>query len=290
MTALFLALLPFLVPGQPQQRPTFGGPPQPFQDRRIRESSGVIASRKHPGLLWTMNDSGGDPVLFLTDTSGASLGAFTVSAATNIDWETLGRGRCGEAECLFIGDTGDNSERRRSVTVYRIPEPAPLNPPRDAVVDGAGAVRVEYPDGPHDVEALYVEPDGSVVLVTKGRSRGILTFRVPARAWTGGSARAERLDSLPIAASLPMGRAVTDAAISPDGRKVVVRTYRELWFFTRENDGHLTLDPARPVCDVTGLQRQGEAVDWWDGDRLVLTSERGTARDGTILLIQCPVL
>jgi hypothetical protein len=290
VTALFLALLPFLVPAPAQQRPTIAGPPQQFQDRRIGESSGVIASRKHPGLLWTMNDSGGDPVLFLTDTTGASLGAYRVSAATNVDWETLGRGRCGQDECLFIGDTGDNGERRRSVTLYRIPEPVPLSPPRDAVVDGTRAVRVEYPDRPHDVEALYVEPDGSVVLVTKGRSKGILTFRVPAQAWTtGGTVRAERLDSLPIAASLPMGRAVTDAAISPDGRKVVVRTYRELWFFIRAEDGHLTLDPARPVCDVTGLQIQGEAVDWWGGDRLVLTSERGSARAGTIVLVQCPV-
>jgi hypothetical protein len=290
VTALFMALLPFLVPARAQQRPTIAGPPQQFQDRRIGESSGVIASRKNPGLLWTMNDSGGDPVLFLTDATGASLGAFTVSAATNVDWETLGRGRCGEGECLFIGDTGDNGERRRSVTLYRIPEPAPLSPPRDAVADGTRAVRVEYPDRPHDVEALYVEPDGSVVLVTKGRSRGILTFRVPARAWTaGGPVRAERLDSLPIAASLPQGRAVTDAAISPDGRKVVVLTYRELWFFSRGEDGHLTLDPARPVCDLTGLQRQGEAVDWWEGETLVLTSERGSARAGTILLVQCPV-
>jgi hypothetical protein len=289
-TALFLALLPFLVPPRAQQHPATAGPPQPFQDRRIRESSGVVASRKHPGLLWTMNDSGGDPVLFLTDTTGASLGAFTVSAATNVDWETLGRGRCGQDECLFIGDTGDNGERRRSVTLYRIPEPAPRNPPRDAVVDGAREVRVEYPDRPHDVEALYVEPDGGVVLVTKGRSGGVLTFRVPARVWTtGGAPRVERLDSLPIAPSLPLGRAVTDAAISPDGRKVVVRTYRELWFFSRAEDGHLTLDPARPVCDVTGLQRQGEAVDWWAGDTLVLTSERGSARAGTIVLVQCPV-
>lgn len=288
--ALFLALLPFLVPAQAEQRPKIAWQPQPFQDRRIGESSGVVASRKHPGLLWTINDSGGDPVLFLTDTTGASLGAFTVSAATNVDWEALGRGPCGEAECLFIGDTGDNGERRRSVTLYRVPEPTPLNPPRDAVVDGTRAVRVEYPDRPHDVEALYVEPDGGVVLVTKGRRSGILTFRVPARSWTtGGAVRAERLDSLPIAPSLPLGRAVTDAAISPDGRKVVVRTYRELWFFSRAEDGHLTLDPARPVCDVTGLQRQGEAVDWWAGDRLVLTSERGSARAGTIVLVQCPV-
>ena len=291
VTALLVALLPLLVPAQGPSRPRITGTPQLFQDYRIGESSGVIASRKHPGLLWTMNDSGGDPVLFLTDSTGASLGAFTVSAATNVDWETLGRGRCGEDECLFIGDTGDNGERRRSVTLYRIPEPAPRNPPRDAVVDGTRAVRVEYPDRPHDVEALYVEPDGSVVLVTKGRSSGILTFRVPAGAWTtGGAVRADRLDSLPIAASLPRGRVVTDAAISPDGRKVVIRTYRELWFFTRGGNGHLTLDPARPVCDVAGLQRQGEAVDWWAGETLVLTSERGSARAGTILLVQCPVL
>ena len=291
VTALFLALLPLLVPAQPQQRPRISGPPQPFQDRRIRESSGVVASRKHPGLLWTMNDSGGDPVLFLTDTTGASLGSFAVSAATNVDWETLGRGPCGTAECLFIGDTGDNSERRRSVTLYRVPEPVPRSTPADAVVDGTREVRVEYPDRPHDVEALYVEPDGDVVLVTKGRSSGILTFRVPARAWTtGGTVRAERLDSLPIAVSLSQGRAVTDAAISPDGRTVVVRTYRELWFFTRAQDGHLSLDPTRPVCDVTGLQRQGEAVDWWGTDTLVLTSERGSERAGTIVLVQCPVL
>jgi hypothetical protein len=291
VTALFVALLPFLVPAREQQHPGISAPPREFQDRRIGESSGVVASRRHPGLLWTLNDSGGDPVLFLTDTTGASLGAFTVSAATNVDWETLGRGRCGEAECLFIGDTGDNGERRHSVTLYRIPEPVPLSPPRDAVVDGTRAVRVEYPDRPHDVEALYVEPDGSVVLITKGRSRGILSFRVPARAWpTGGAVRAERLDSLPIAPSLSRGRAVTGAAISPDGRRVVVRTYRELWFFTRADDGHLTLDPARPVCDVTGLQRQGEAVDWWEGETLVLTSERGSARAGTIVLVRCPVL
>jgi hypothetical protein len=290
-TALFLALLSFLVPAQVQQPRRIAGPPQPFQDRRIGESSGVIASRKHPGLLWTINDSGGDPVLFLTDTTGASLGAFTVSAATNVDWETLGRGACGEGECLFIGDTGDNGERRRSVTLYRVPEPSPLSPPRDAMVAGTLAVQVEYPDRPHDVEALYVEPGGDVVLVTKGRRSGILTFRVPSRSWTtGGAVRAERLDSLPIEASLPLGRAVTDAAISPDGRTVVVRTYRELWFFSRAADGHLTLDPGRPVCDVTGLQRQGEAVDWWGGDWLVLTSERGSARAGTIVLVQCPVL
>src|SRR6185503_15465326 len=110
-----------------------------------------------------------------------------------------GRGQCGAAECLYIGDTGDNGERRRAVTLYRIPEPDTLGILRDAVADGMASVQVEYPDAPHDVEALYVEPEGGVVLVTKGRKGGVLAFRVPPAAWaTRGPVRAERLDSLPI--------------------------------------------------------------------------------------------
>lgn len=282
-------LLPWLVPWQPQGPRFEPGVPAPFQDRRIGESSGVVVSRKYPGRIWTINDSGGDPVLYLTDPSGAVLGSFLVPGAENRDWEAMGRGACGSAECLYIGDTGDNGERRASIRLYRLPEPAPIDPPRDARAAAASLLVVEYPDGPHDVEGLYVEPDGSVVLVTKGRSGGIRTYRVPAAAWNArGVARAERLDSLPIPVSYSSGHVVTDAAIAPDGERVVIRTYRELWFFLRGQDGRLRLDPARPRCDITGMQRQGEGVDWWEGDTVILTSERGSGRAGTILIGKCP--
>lgn len=274
-----------------QQTPpaTVVGGQHAFEDRRIRESSGVIVSRTQRGLLWTMNDSGGDPMLFLTDTAGRALGAYLIPQAKNVDWEALGRGRCGEGECLYIGDTGDNPERRRSVMLYRLPEPAPGMPRKDVTAGAAASLQVEYPDRPHDAEAMYVEPDGAVVLVSKGRSGGILAFRIPASAWRGnGVARAVRLDSLPIPASLRSGRVVTDAAISRDGKRVVLRTYRELWFFTRAADGRLHLDPSRPVCDAAALHRLGEAVDWWDEETLVLTSERGGGRSGTIVLVKCP--
>jgi hypothetical protein len=265
------------------------GNTNPFQDRRIRESSGVVASRTHRGLLWTLNDSGGEPVLFLTDTAGAALGSFRVTGAVNLDWEALGRGRCGTTDCLYIGDTGDNRERRRAVTLYRVPEPEPLSTPGEGTAAGMRALQVEYPDGSHDVEAIYAEPDGGVVLITTGRSGGIWSYRVAASAWQrAGIARAERLDSLPIPVSLTRGRAVTDAALSPDGAVVVVRTYRDLWFFSRTADGRLRLDSARPMCPALDLQLAGEAVDWWDARTLVLTSERGGGRAGTILLARCP--
>ncbi|HEX7023797.1 MAG TPA: hypothetical protein VF187_03175 [Gemmatimonadales bacterium] len=261
-----------------------------FKDRRISESSGVVASRAFPGRLWTMNDSGNEAMLFLTDSSGAALGAFTVPGARNRDWESLGRGPCGTRECLYIGDTGDNAEKRRSVTLYRVPEPAPPASRGDGETARPEMLQVQYHDGPHDTEAMYIEPDGAVMLMTKGRSGGILTFRVASGAWrSSGVASADRVDSLPIPASLFAGRVVTDAALSPDGRRVVARTYRELWFFDRDAAGRLHLDAARPVCEIPpGIERQGEGVDWWNGETLVLTSERGLKQGGAINLVVCP--
>lgn len=260
-----------------------------FQDSRLRESSGVVVSRRHPGLLWTLNDSGGDPLVFLTDTTGAALGTYPVRGASNVDWEALGRGACGDAVCLIIGDVGDNGERRSAVRLYRMVEPDTVASARGGTGPHDESLSVRYPDGPHDVEALYVEPDGAVVLVTKGRRGSILTYRVSASAWgTGRTATATRLDSLPITPSLRMGRVVTDAAIAPDGQRVAVRTYRDIHFFRRDTAGRLRPDPARPVCDIAGLEPQGEGIDWWDQDTLVLTSEQGRFSAGTITLLRCP--
>ena len=260
-----------------------------FQDRRLGESSGVVASRRHPGWLWTMNDSGGDPVLFLTDTTGAALGIYPVRGASNVDWESLGRGPCGRLVCLVIGDTGDNGERRSSVTLYRIQEPDSAATAGRAPGPAAESLTLRYPDGPHDVEALYVEPDGSIILITKGRRGGVVSFRVPADAWVPGRvAKPVEVDRLPIPARLMTGRVVTDAAIAPGGVRVAVRTYRDVYFFLRDPDGHLRADPNRPVCDIAGREPQGEGIDFWDQDTLVLTSERASFPAGIVTLLRCP--
>ena len=236
-----------------------------------------------------MNDSGGDPVLFLTDTTGAALGVYPVRGASNVDWESLGRGPCGKLECLVIGDTGDNGEQRASVKLYRMPEPDLGATAQRARGNAVESVTLQYPDRPHDVEALYVEPNGAIILITKGRRGGVVSFRVPADAWgTHRVVTPIEVDRLPIPASMMSGRLVTDAAIAPDRRRVAVRTYRDVYFFLRDPDGHLRPDPDRPVCDIAGREPQGEGVDWWDKDTLVLTSERATFPAGIITLLRCP--
>ncbi len=262
-----------------------------FEDPRVGESSGVAASAGHPGILWTVNDSGNDPILFATDTLGADLGAFTVAGATNRDWEDAAVGPCGSATCVYIADTGDNAEDRAEMLIYRVPEPEP-GPAASGATAAAEAVRVRYPDAPHDTEALYVDAAGDVHLVTKGRTGGVVHFRVRQAAWgSSGPVTAEGLGSLPLDPGASLSDRITGAALSPDGGIVVVRSYRRLHFFGVRGDGRLEPLGSPPVaCSVAGLEPQGEAVTWLDAGRLVLTSERflGLA-PGTIHVVECPI-
>ncbi len=262
-----------------------------FASPRVRESSGVVVSGAHPGVVWTINDSGDGPTLYATDLSGADRGALRVVDAEAVDWEDLGRGPCpvGPGTCLFVGDVGDNAQTRPSVTVYAVPEPAPPAGPADTarLTDSPAALRLRYPDHPHDVEALFVTREGTLYLVTKGRSGAVLVFRVPRRAWgTADVVTATPVQTLPLVPNALARRWVTGAALGPDGRRVVLRTYAELLFFDLEADG--TLSPRGEACDIRGREPQGEAVAFLDAARVVVTSEAGMRAPGPIHVIACP--
>lgn len=252
-----------------------------FADNRLTESSGVAASRTHPGVLWTHNDAGHPAALYATDTLGRAIGRYSVTGARSVDWEDIALGPCPSGECLYIGDVGDNEEQRPAVMIYRVPEPD-LSTGREATLP-VDTLRVRYPDRPRDVEALFVDREGGTWLVSKGRSTGILLYHVPAAAWEAGGAVARLVDTLPIQNHRPSGRLVSGAAIAPDGRRVVIRTYRDLFLFTLEA-GRLQPAAAPNRCEILGLEPQGEAVDWFDAGTLVLTSE---SRGGPVHLLRC---
>ncbi len=256
-------------------------------DRRLAEASGAAPSQANPGLIWTIGDSGNPPEVYAVDTSGALRATIRLEGIRNIDWEEIALGPCGSQRCLYVADVGDNAERREMVAIHRFVEPE-IETRRSTIARTAiETLRLRYPDRPHDVEAVGVAPDGSLLLVTKGRRGGILSFGVPAGAWQrSGIVTATRIDSLPIVPRSGNGQLVSGLAMSPDGHHVVVRTYRELYLFDRSGDGHLT--PASwTSCDIVGEEPQGEGVGWLGDWRLVLLSERGFFATGTVLIVEC---
>lgn len=253
-------------------------------ERRLTESSGVVASRRHPGIYWTINDSGNGPGLFATDSSGRAVAALLVRGAANVDWEDLATGPCADGSpCLYIGDIGDNRARRSRLVVYRLAEPDIGGPSSTAPVLDSLVLR--YPDRPHDAEALAVTRDGWLLVITKDTSGPPRLYRA-ALAGEGAERRLERVGDLPVATSVLRGRLVTGADISPDGRWLALRTYVSIHLFRVGEGGRLT-----PRTDPNGLlipavETQGEAIAFDGNDVLVLTSERGYAGRPTIIRLR----
>lgn len=286
--ALVAALLPLAqsLSGQSVE-PTVFEPTGVFAAAALTESSGVAVSRRHDGLLWTHNDSGDDPLLYATDLAGRNRGAYRIRNAEAEDWEDIALGPCPSAlgSCLYVADTGDNRQRRPYAVIYILPEPdPPASAARSPARLTARGVRVTYPDRPHDVEALAVHPDGTVFLVTKGRTGPVLVYRI-ARADLRDTVTARLTDTLAIVPQLGLGRLVTGAAFSPSGARLAVRTYTQVFFYRLEGP---RLRQDGPTCWLGPREPQGEGVDFLDEENLVLTSEGVMGRPGVISRVRCP--
>ncbi len=261
-----------------------------FQSPRLVESSGVATSRAHPGIFWTHNDSGDGPYLYATDLAGRDRGFLLVPGAEAVDWEDIALGPCptrmGKEACVYLADTGDNPEFRPWVTVYAVPEPEPPTGPGDTLRTTAApaVLRLRYPDGAHDVEAIYVSPrDSALYLVSKSRSATARVYRVTASQWGSAVATATAVQTLDI-------RLVTGAAITPDGRLVAVRTYSAIYLFAPGVGGRLiSARVGQPPCRIGGLEPGGlgEGIDFLDDSTLVLTNEGSRRQRGTIRSVIC---
>jgi hypothetical protein len=257
----------------------------------LRESSGVAASRRQEGVLWSHNDSNNENRIYAINLQGVELATFRVKDAENRDWEDIAIGPCPRrnGDCLYIADTGDNLHRRETVSIYVIPEPEIAFSERGLLRDTEYIQKIDlrYEDGPQDVEAMAVGPRGEILLVTKGRRGPIHTYVISRLQLLAGPETIARSRIDPGIQRLRMlGRWVTGAAISPSGKRAVLRTYTELFFYTYDESGSLV--PHGDPCFIGASEPQGEGVDFLDENTVILTSETLLGRPGPITLVRCP--
>lgn len=249
----------------------------------IRESSGLIASRLHPGLLWTHNDSGDSARLFLMDEVGKHRGEFHIENARNIDWEDIAHVWVDGRSMLLVGDIGDNNSRRTHVTLYLVPEPAelPADVNRPVTLRHEGSIRFRYEDGPRDAESLAFDPlHGMILIVDKPwMKRRAPSNRTPTGLYVlpwPDDFSGEPIFTATRAADLPMGLP-TAMDMSPDLRRLIIMTYGDAFEYHR--DKHQTwpevvkIDEPRQVA--MPLRQQGEAIAFsLDGRSLWTTTEQ----------------
>jgi hypothetical protein len=264
---------------------TFGRPTTiaTLKNPAIDESSGLAASRLNPNIYWTHNDSGDGPLVYAFDAKGESRGVFRVTGAQARDWEdmAIGPGPAKDTSYLYLGDIGDNEEKRAEIVVYRVAEPklteadkaSSKNNPRTTAA--AEAIRLRYPDRKFDAETLLVHPTtGNLYIITKVMFKVATVYEVPAPLVAGKVTTLKRIGDIKVPSLT--GGAVTGGSISPDGRRVALCDYLNGYEMVLPAASKNFNDIWKQTLTAfnLGQRPQGESITYRaDGKALLATSE-----------------
>ena len=233
-----------------------------INDVHIRESSGVVASRRHTDVLWTHNDGGGPKkqVLYAIDREGKTRASFPVIGVTLHDWEDIAIDDAGH---LFIGDIGNNDARRDELAVYQIDEPDPTTGNGSTVSPKRGW-KLKFPNAPFDCESLFIWKDYGYVVSKVFQNGHAQIFRFPLKETN------ESL-TLELVATTKIESPVTGADISADGKLLALVAKDGAYVFRIDGDVARVneVEPHR-----TELKDQHVEGCCFVSDGLLATSER----------------
>ncbi len=254
-----------------------------IKNQSVTESSGLVASRSMPGAYWTHNDSGDGPFIYAIGGQGETLGVWRVAKAQADDWEDISISTVSEGNksYLYIGDIGDNELARNVIVVYRVLEPKPTSEDANStrakprLTEPAEAIRLRYPDGPHDSETLLVHPTkGNIYVITKVPLENPWIYEAVPPFDLSKPITMKRVFELKVPSLF--GGILTGGSVSPDGKRVAFCDYLQ---------GYEMVLPAKakgfdeiwkqPLATFDfGKRKQGEAIAYrLDGKAVLGTSE-----------------
>ncbi len=243
-------------------------------DPALIEVSGVAVVRAQPGLLWMHNDSGDTARIFAVNSVGKIAMTVNLQGARALDWEDCDA----QGDWVYAGDIGDNLKVRPDIQIYRFRQPR-INPNKVGVElnlnpKGWQVMTLLWPDGAHNCESLAVTPDGRLLLVSKEES-GLSGFYVVDKPFKDKSAATLRkIGSFQFGLTGMFTKLATGADFSPDGRKLVVTTYSDLYEFPLGRAFDFSSLRLVPSKEPLPPQRQCEAVCYsLDGKTIYSTGE-----------------
>lgn len=234
---------------------------------QLQEISGIVASRESPDLFWLHNDSGDAARIYALQSDGHVLGSVELPL-TAIDFEDIAlEKRDGAPDRIYVADTGDNlATRIDGILIHRVEEPTRaslrLAGARSLSVNSE-TMRLHFPDGPKDAEALLVDSDsGEIVLITKPHMAPPEIYGV------SGFTREATLTHWGTITPQSSGydfQIVTAADLSADGRWILLRSYTDILAFPRAPNERISDALLGKGCPIEPAhENQGEAIAFLD--------------------------
>jgi hypothetical protein len=230
----------------------------PRIDTLVKEGSGLAF---YKGLFWTIGDSGTPPELYAIHNEGHHVATLKNDHLKNIDWEEL----CVDQErgCFFIGDIGNNGNRRKDLKVYALDSSQQVSE-----IPISYALQKDFPawppDNNYDAEAMVYHRD-SLFLMSKNRG-------TPMVKWYGFPVH-EQAQVLTPAREVYLKGMITAAAYHESSQQLVLLSYGKMYWFKVVQGDILHAKPwlikKIPFCGQT------EAICFDDKGTVFFTNEKG---------------
>jgi hypothetical protein len=247
-------------------------------DKRLEEASGLAASVANPGLLWTLNDNGNPPEVFLIDQHARIRLVCKLPNVRNRDWEDIAIGAGPEEgkNYIYVADIGDNQAQYDFKIIYRFAEPV-LYQEKEIVITEYDTLALRMPDGRRDAETILIDPlTHDLFIVSKREAHvGLYRSRYP---FAHDTTTLEKVSTLRLTSIVAGG-------ISPDGREVLLKNYGEVFYWRKSNNETLPeLLAQEPIRLDYEREPQGEAIAWSrDGSEFYTLSE-STGRNASLIV------
>jgi len=254
--------------------------------KKLNECSGMTTLDGK--TLWVIEDGGNADNLYGINTKGEIVATFEVSNAKNKDWEALCSDSLGN---LYIGDFGNNKSERKNLAIHKLPNPHVEKGEKIP----ATQIRFRYPDQKSfpppfaerrfDAEAFFHYKD-RLYIITKNQAD---PFNGKAYVYSIPDKPGEYVAKAEFQFSTCEDRSscrVTDAALSPDGKRLVLLGYGTLWIFDDFDKKQFGSGPDRTI-DL-GASTQLEAICFVRNDLLYLADERVMRAGGNLYAFPLP--
>ena len=247
---------------------------------KLGENSGIVTLKD--STLWLIEDRGNADDIYKVDFKGNLLKNLNLTNAKNHDWEDLAKDKEGN---IYIGDFGNNSNKRKDLVIYKIPNPEFETGKK---ID-AEKIKFRYPDQKdfppivaelnYDAEAFFYHKD-FLYVITKNRtipfSGEAFIYKIPA---IPGEHPANLVGKF-ITCKQDVICQVTAADISPDGSAIALLGYGNLWIFTDFKWDDFSKGKMKTIN--LGVTTQLESICFINNETLLLSDEERGGTGGNL--------